>query len=286
LSKLIIPGLGVNESTKSAIITILGQQFPLTAKEIHNRLIKEFGLEIKYQSTHKALIELLDERVLDKEKFSYRLNNVWINKVVDYGKILTEKYLNQHEVTSDLIKKVDSGQTVNLVFNQFLHLGQFLINEFSLKFPNPEHKFSICLWEHCWGIFGLSDKEHENLKTLFNKTKHYSVSKQNLFLDKWFNRYLTEMNKIAIGGINFSMPTDTFVQGDYLMQVFLPSELKKNMQEIFEKTNSLNDTAVKEYYDKVLLLKTKIHVIIMKNPELAEGYRNECMKIIEEMKNA
>ncbi len=278
LAKLFIPGLGLSESTKVSIVSILGEDFPLSAKEIYKRLISDFGLVLKYQSIHKSLTELLNKKIIVKDNLKYKLNPVWVEQIVDYGHVLNEKYLNNHELTSDLIRNVNMGKTVNLVFDQFLPMGHFLINDFYLKFPNFEKKPSVCLWKHPYGVFGLDEKEHENIKKIFSLSKHYAICKGNTFLDNWFNKYLIEMGKSCLSGIDFSVPEDSFINGDYLMQVFLPAKLKENIEEIFSKTTSITDTIVKEYYDKFLTLKTKIHLTIMKNPSLTDAYRKESLK--------
>ena len=54
------------DSTKNSIIELLSQEWPLTAKKLYNKIIKECHTQITYQATHKALKELLEKISLKK----------------------------------------------------------------------------------------------------------------------------------------------------------------------------------------------------------------------------
>ncbi|MBN2126919.1 MAG: hypothetical protein JW703_00840 [Candidatus Diapherotrites archaeon] len=280
MNKLSIPGLGVNESTKSAIITVLGQEFPLTAKEIHNRLKHEFGLNLTYQSVHKSLNELIEDKIIEKEELKYKLNSNWIKKIVDFGKDLDSKYFSTKENVVDILKKAESGKIINLVFENFNSFAKFLVNGF--LFAIPSDKVNVCVWNHVYGSFGMDDSDHEAIKATCTGKKHYSLCKKDTFLDRWFSTYLSGFGKKFLFGADYSIPTDSFVQDDFILQAFLPRKLLKNMDYLYSKVKHMDDLSIQEYFDLISNLNEEINVTVFKNAELADSFRKEVLALFGE----
>ena len=67
----IAPLLETN-STKSLIIKILSENQPLSLKELHAKLQKQ--KQLSYQATHKAVSEMVNEKILLKMKAKYEIN--------------------------------------------------------------------------------------------------------------------------------------------------------------------------------------------------------------------
>jgi len=57
-----------NKSTQDLIIEILSNEWPLTTKQIHNRLKRNHAKNISYQAAHKTIKQMLEEKILLKEK--------------------------------------------------------------------------------------------------------------------------------------------------------------------------------------------------------------------------
>ncbi len=98
-----------NKSTKEAIIQILSSEWPLSLNKIHNKLKKKHSIGLTYQATHKSINELVEEKILHKEKKEYKLNIEWINNVEQFGKKLRESYIKKDQIPNI---EVGSGSSV------------------------------------------------------------------------------------------------------------------------------------------------------------------------------
>ena len=65
-----------NKSVKDLIIIILTNRWPLTLKEIHNELKKNYSTNVSYQAIHKTAKELRNKNIIEKkrEKISIKYN--------------------------------------------------------------------------------------------------------------------------------------------------------------------------------------------------------------------
>lgn len=72
-----------NTSLKECIVRILSSEWPLTTKEIYNRIAlqKKAG----YGSVYKALNELVSMGIVSKESREYKLNHAWINDLLSFS---------------------------------------------------------------------------------------------------------------------------------------------------------------------------------------------------------
>lgn len=70
---------GKKPDVHSAILSILAQEFPLSAKILHTKVIRQHRLSVSYQAVHKALKSMEEEGLLEKYDRYYRLNIGWIN---------------------------------------------------------------------------------------------------------------------------------------------------------------------------------------------------------------
>lgn len=59
----------IGKSTlRDDVLLILGEEFPLNAKDIFLRVKRRSGREVTYQAVHKTLKQLLVQKILVKEK--------------------------------------------------------------------------------------------------------------------------------------------------------------------------------------------------------------------------
>jgi len=77
---LTIPQLNTKQkSTKDAIISILGQEWPLSTKEIYSRIQRQLSLNISYQAVHKTIKQFEKDEIISKVGREYELNRSWIS---------------------------------------------------------------------------------------------------------------------------------------------------------------------------------------------------------------
>jgi chromosome condensin MukBEF complex kleisin-like MukF subunit len=95
---MVIPILTKGKSTKDKIIDLLSSEWPLSLKRIYGKLKKRYGINISYQATHKAINELVEEKVLQKVKKEYKLNIEWVNNLERFSKKIKDIYLKKERI--------------------------------------------------------------------------------------------------------------------------------------------------------------------------------------------
>ncbi len=100
------------KSVKFAIVEILSMEWPLSLKALHYLLSKKYALNVSYQAVHKAIKQLTENQIVEKDNRYYLLNMAWISKVKDFGKETelayssdTNFYKNEFEVVASLLNR-------------------------------------------------------------------------------------------------------------------------------------------------------------------------------------
>jgi len=106
-----LPGISSKKSTHDSIVSILSEKQPLTAKEIYNTLNREYGNGVSYQGIHKTVLQLVEERVIEKNDKKYHLNEEWVKEVANFGKKLEQKF-------QMILKEIDDNGSVNIPTGQ------------------------------------------------------------------------------------------------------------------------------------------------------------------------
>lgn len=265
------PQFGKKASTRDLIIKILSEEPSLSVKQLHERVTKRAEQNITYQAVHKCVLQLLGEGIIDKTGATFQISKKWLEEIKKFGEKTSLDYNAQNK---------NSGKTFSrLIFNNFMDLGRYTINEFFV-FPNPENKPAICCFYHTWGPIGATEQEFENLKKLFSINKHYSISVKDTFLDRYFADFLSKMGKICKTGISF-FPEEIFVQGDFVAQVFYPLDYLSKIDKIFSSTSNIQEfdlAKIMEIYGE----HHKIYVLIFEDKEVADLLRKQIMEKFEE----
>ncbi len=262
-------------NTSEQIIEILSNEWPLTTKQIHHRLKRSYGINISYQAVHKHIKEMIKEKILSKNGAELSIAYSWIKNLSNYAKKL--------ELSLEKTNSKD-GSTM-IVFDSLVDCGKFLINEFmgneSGKYGNPKKKDCVCVWNHAWPIIGASQEEHKKMKKMFSGTVHWNICAHNTFLDKVTSKYVAKLGKKVALNKKFSMNTDTFVEGDYILQAHFPKELKQDMKKLYTKVKNEKDFDMQKMFE-FGSKKYGIKIAVFKNKELADSLREEAKKIYEE----
>ncbi len=260
------------KSTQELIIEILSNEWPLTTKQIFNKLKRNYGTNISYQAVHKHLKEMIEEKTLTKNEKEFMLSYSWVKKTSDYGKKL-ETLLKE--------TKRESGSTL-IILNSLVEAGKFVVNDFLGTAPekhfNPENKDSVCLFNHAWPIIGASQEDHERMKKILSETTHYNICAHSTFLDRITCDYVEKLGKKVALNKKFSAKIDTFVEGDYIMQAYPPRELENEMDRLYKKVKTEKDFDMKEMFE-FGSKNYEIKIIIFKNQKLADSLREEAKKL-------
>jgi cellulose synthase/poly-beta-1,6-N-acetylglucosamine synthase-like glycosyltransferase len=269
-----IPTLGKPRTVKDAIISVLSQDWPLTAKKIFVK-VKNMNLDISYQAVHKTIQELLESEILVKQGKEYELNLEWLNKIENFGSNVSTKYeTGQRQPMETLIER----GIINLNFETFKHLSEFSLPIFVAECPNPENKIGICNFSHIYPMLGYSEKVYKDMKTLCLKYKFYSLCKYDTALDRWFADFFRKVGKKVKLGVNYGGEYDVIVVGDYVMQIFFTKEFKRDLDKLYKNTTNVGEVDLNELLSHVLEKRTDINVVIFKSPKVADQIRDDTLE--------
>jgi len=266
------PTLGKGTSTKDTIIQILSEEWPLSVKQIYERVKKKSDHPLTYQAVHKVIKQLLGEGIVELKGKNYILNKNWLKQTHS----AYEGLLKNYSIVSE-----QTGQFRHLEFDSMMDFGTFMINGFYLNNSlNPKKKECVCFWKHAICSFGLSEENNEACRRIFAYATHYGISASNTFLDRWASDYLTRFGKNCACGVKYSAQDYSFVQGDYLMLAFLPSDFDKEFSDFYETAKEFGSAEAKKYFD-LITKKIKIFVVIFEDEKLADFWRQEAISLFQ-----
>lgn len=278
LISLTIPGFGLRGlSTKDAIISILGSQWPLSVKDIFQIAKKEYGITVTYQAFHKMLIELEGKKVVVRTPAGFSLNPQWIEDIKYFSDQLSKTYSRDPAVANFQNKDI-----VNLHFESLISSIRFIIHHFHGDFQNPQKKPRICLLEHPWLPVGANETDWERIKEIF-RVPYFGLYRGNTPLDKFGNKITANLGKKSLNGIDYPADGDLVLEGDYVAQLFYPRELKNKLAEIFESSSTLENI---DQFDMGIAYDLytgnyPVKIVISKNVFLANSLRIEAIKLYE-----
>ena len=99
------------KGVKAATVEILSMEWPLSLKALHYLLSKKYALNVSYQAVHKAVNQLIEDQIIEKEGRFYCLSTIWISKVKNFGVETELAYLreksckNEFEIVASFINQ-------------------------------------------------------------------------------------------------------------------------------------------------------------------------------------
>ena len=168
-----------HRTTKGQIIQLLSDIHPLTSKEIFDELKEKFSFSGTYQSVHKSLQELVENKVITAKNGKYSLEHDWIIEAKTHVEDI-EKRLQYKEPS---IEEIASKETTTIYFDKFIDIGRFVLEKFG-NLPDPENKEFITIVHHTWPAIALSPKLFKLFQEFHKKNKNYILVKNNTIIDK------------------------------------------------------------------------------------------------------
>jgi len=254
-----IPSLS-NSPTKENIIELLSHEWPLTAKKIYRRVIKNYKTSITYQGVHKSLRELIDNSILQKNKEGYFINKEWVVKMGEFSHALKDKL--EHKAYNSQSKTFRK-----ITFNSHREFIKFHI-ELVEELIRKEGKVKmIFYYRHVPYPHVLSNEEIKIMKNLMPKIKWTIISKKATPMDKWNAKQWKKMGvKIRLGS---EIPTDRLIiLNDYILNVYVPKESISTWDKSYSVKN-ISDFDVHFTNEAILNQKFKTTAFLFKDKEIA-----------------
>tara|TARA_Y100000310_G_scaffold59310_1_gene54662 strand:+ start:4449 stop:5300 length:852 start_codon:yes stop_codon:yes gene_type:complete len=256
---------GKVNSSKNAIISVLTDKWPLSAREIYTETEKRFDLNISYQAIHKTIKQLEDDRILANDKNQYKLNSDWIEKAREFSEQLSDSY-----------KTGANGN--NLTLPSLYETDKFLMNVLLQNLPKKGEKPFLGLhWCHFWIPLFLSVKEYNIIKENIPKFSLYALARGNTKIDEWCANFWSDYGVKKKLGVDCAAIADLVIFNDTIIEVFYPADIKRELDRFYEKAKSIEDLNVNHLFENIFNKQTKINIAIHKNKELADQLKEQTL---------
>jgi len=279
---LTLPEPGNKKRVKDVIIDILSFEWPLTLSQIYNKISRNYGCSVSCQATYKALNELLIEGVLSKQDKFYTINLEWLLKLKNFALHIEKNYHNEKRLP--LIEGILNAKTENdvtiLTFDSILDMDKAWINIKKDYYQNLAQEKEVTFWEgnHCWWLLVYPEAEYAELEKIKEKNaRHFFINHNDTPLDEVAKKFY-EQAGIKFKTLKNKVDADIGVFGDTIMQVNLPDELKKKIDEIYLKCKKSSEVDVHSFLKEVLTKKICIKLVLTKNKEIANQLKQKALK--------
>ncbi|MFH1239658.1 MAG: hypothetical protein V1672_00400 [Candidatus Diapherotrites archaeon] len=265
-------------STEEAIIFVLSEKWPLSAKEIYNLIIKRCDKDISYQAVHKKLTELEAMNVILKEGKTYQLHKLWISNQRRFIDRIENVYSNsQKKYTLDPNFEGSIEWRFDDYSNVVITIADLLAKQVFIG-STPSGPLGIT--RHVWWPLNFKFGDMLILRSVIKKNPlSYMVTRYNFPFDKWASK---EFLKNGWGGVKLGVNFDEFdneiiVHGDSILVFEYSEESKKVIDQFYQKNSNLTDLFSEFTRKKFASRKVDIMVKITKNQQMAEVLRKKFM---------
>lgn len=265
---------GSPKTIRDAIVSLLSEEWPLSAKQILNRGRKEFGFSVSSQAVYKALKQLENESIIRKNGEGYLLDFQWIKK--------TRQIVEELHQTYSLYNENNHDRQNSFSVSTLHEADKFLLNLILRQQPtNTKESPLIMHWSHYWVPLLLSLNDYKKIKDEFIRFEVFGLVRGNTLIDRWCQDFWTKAGVQSKCGIDVASTCDLLVYGDTVIQIFYPEEIKKNLEEFFSTVTKIEDLDLYALFEGVFQKKTNIQILVHKNPALAQQLTSQTIKIFE-----
>jgi len=262
---------GKINSSRNAVVSVLTEKWPLSAKEIHNEIGKKFSLMISYQATHKTIKALEDDKILEQVDGKYQLNKEWITKTKQFAERLSQDY--------EVLEKSDS----KIILPTLYDTDKFLFSQILNNLPKEGEKPFLGLhWSHFWIPLLFSIKEYGQIKEYAPYFDLYLLSRGNDPIDRTCAEIWKKRKAKIKTGVDCAAIADIVIYKDLVIEVFYSTEIKNELNKFFSETEKMEDLDIENIFENLFQKKTAINVLIHKNQQLAEQLKEQTHSYFRE----
>jgi len=277
---LTIPEPGKGKRIKDTIIDILSFEWPLTLTKLFNK-VNNAEKSFTYQAVFKAANELIKEKVLFKNGKEYSIDQDWLEKLKQFAEHILHNYQKKAKIPllEGILRTKNENNVTIMTFNSLLELDKTWMKIKTNYYQNIQNKKDITVWEgeHCWWLLVYPEAEYDEMEKIKDKkVRHCMICHSNSALDKFAKKFYDE-SKIPYVYSNSKSECDSAIFGDTIMQVYLPDEIKKEINNIYEKHHNLSEIDLPKFIKLVLKKRVKINLILIKNKEIADQLKNKAL---------
>lgn len=266
------------KNVKEMIVFILAHEFPLSTKELKNKIKKYYGRSVSYQGVHKEAMKLGREGLLIKQQKEFMLNSSWVSRFYMFAEALHLNYSKIRKYPLNVLELREDGDIITLDFNSINEVDEYFIDvmDYFYQVLNPKEKIVMHYKHNVWPILH-SQKEQEITTKGPKNRKIYCLCGSNTPLDRWCTKYENSigMNVRIVPGV--AQQWGIHIYGDLVIQFHREPKVGQKIDEFFQEHTSINTvdpTELRDMFD----LKGIFKVIVHKNKLMADEIKAETLK--------
>ena len=265
-------------SLKGEIIDTLSEIKLLNAKQIYSKV--KINKDVSYQAVHKALVELEQIKVIQKENKQYSINQEWVDNLIKkLNRIKSSKTKKSEEIYVN--KSSESPQIFKFKSYSKLCVAIAELLKSRVLAKKDDTSF-VCVLEYGWFPFKFKFGDFLTLGEMMQANPGaINIIRTKIPLGEWILKQYKRINALCAPiGTKVDIDNDIFAYGDYVIEIYFSEESKKIIKTYYNKTKSLNGI-----YREFALKKEPemdITVTITKNPSLSKLIGDQLRKIYHE----
>lgn len=268
------------KTVKEKIILILTSEYPLTVKELKQKIKTDFNETVSYQSVHKELNHLIADEIIINENKKYLLNLGWIKQVGLFSDLIISNYTSQkkHSINK-LLELKNDGDSISFDFDCFADLDNYFLEllDYFNEFFEPDKKI-LMHYHHNWWPLVYPYREKQVISKL--KSKIYGICAYNYKLDQFCIKFERNIGFKLLVSNNPSITWKTNVLGDLVVYFYGDNQIHNDLENFFIKNKDASLVDLNELIG-ILQKKGKFRVLIVKDSGLAKNILEE-IKLFKE----
>ena len=270
-----------HSSTKDLVVSILSEEWPLSAKELFSRVLKQSEHGVSYQAVHKVLLELCGQGVVCRAGHSFELDKNWLEAQKSFFERVNSNYLGSKD-RYDL--SPDFKGTVKMHFDDYTKFVVTLANILKNRsVVGAGSETGIGILTHAYWPLRFSFDDIYLLKAMVASNEAgYAVIKKDSPLDRWVvKEYLKAgFKKAKIVSTLAYLTEDLFIHGDGIITIHFSDETMEMLDEVYSRVDNISDM-FKEFVKNTFSKKpVSIDISISKNPVLAKTLQAHFMSFL------
>jgi hypothetical protein len=280
---LLLPKSGsYKKATKDMIISILAEDYPLTIKQLFDKIRKQYELSVTYVAIRKSAQELVSNKVLEQDGKIYKLNSNWIINIRGFVDVMQRNYLEGYNP----LERIEVGDNVSVYTVNSIYHAERIWGEFVLKWVDSLTKGShIATFQtyHIWTVLFHLDWEERQVAAMREKNVE-------MYAALYSARRPTFLDKVAVQfykdtGVPTQLVQDNkFIRGceigtydDIVIQLSHPPSIAQEVDEFYARVRRLEDMNLAEI-SEIAKRNCQVKISVFKNAELANQIRSALLK--------
>ncbi len=266
------------QTTNYMILEVLGENPPLSIKELHTLIKTRFPTKITYHGIYERVNDLLAIDVLLKKNTKIQINPLWIDQTERFFNSIKTNYNVQNRL-SDLM---EDNKNMLLHFNTLGDFDKYMHN-FEDRFiedakNHKENMICMRIRHRYWPILYMK-RELDFLKKIQeNNIKYYLMLGGTTALDKYaYNFYKRANVNMATVPIK-SVFSSVRVYNDLIFLKIYPPTLFKEIKETFKNTQDMEHIDIEKFH-KLVSIRAPFSVLVMKNNHIVKKFRDQILSL-------